>query len=156
MSTSEERYLQIGEVAEKLGLTPRTLRYYEEIGLLAPPSRMEGGFRLYSPADISRLEQIIQLKRLLGFSLAEIKQVVEAIEAVKLLKAESKKAGDLPTKRDTLRRAVEILEAQVTILDGRLAQISEMRDKFRQRVRHLREQLDQVEQELQAASSTQR
>ena len=77
---SGERYLQIGEVAEQLGLTPRTLRYYEEIGLLAPPSRMEGGFRLYSAADITRLENIVQLKRLLGFSLAEIKQVVEAMD----------------------------------------------------------------------------
>ena len=106
---SGERYLQIGEVAEQLGLTPRTLRYYEEIGLLAPPSRMEGGFRLYSAADIVRLENIVQLKRLLGFSLAEIKQVV----------------------------------------DGRLRQVAEMRDRFDERSLRVRERLEQIEAELQ-------
>ncbi len=146
---SGERYLQIGEVAEQLGLTPRTLRYYEEIGLLAPPSRMEGGFRLYSAADIVRLENIVQLKRLLGFSLAEIKQVVEAMESLKLLRQESKLASDLETKRDTLQKALAILEQQVDVLDGRLRQVAEMRDSFNERSLRVRERLEQIEAELQ-------
>ncbi len=146
---SGERYLQIGEVAEQLGLTPRTLRYYEEIGLLAPPSRMEGGFRLYSAADIIRLENIVQLKRLLGFSLAEIKQVVEAMESLKLLRQESKQASDLETKRDTLQKALVILEQQVDVLDGRLRQVAEMRDSFNERSLRVRERLEQIEAELQ-------
>ncbi len=146
---SGERYLQIGEVAEQLGLTPRTLRYYEEIGLLAPPSRMEGGFRLYSAADIVRLENIVQLKRLLGFSLAEIKQVVEAMESLKLLRQESKLASDLETKRDTLQKALVILEQQVDVLDGRLRQVAEMRDRFNERSLRVRERLEQIEAELQ-------
>ena len=146
---SGERYLQIGEVAEQLGLTPRTLRYYEEIGLLAPPSRMEGGFRLYSAADIVRLENIVQLKRLLGFSLAEIKQVVEAMESLKLLRQESKLASDLETKRDTLQKALMILEQQVDVLDGRLRQVAEMRDSFNERSLRVRERLEQIEAELQ-------
>ena len=148
---SGERYLQIGEVAEQLGLTPRTLRYYEEIGLLAPPSRMEGGFRLYSAADIVRLENIVQLKRLLGFSLAEIKQVVEAMESLKLLRQESKLASDLETKRDTLQKALAILEQQVDVLDGRLRQVAEMRDSFNERSLRVRERLEQIEAELQVA-----
>ena len=148
---SGERYLQIGEVAEQLGLTPRTLRYYEEIGLLAPPSRMEGGFRLYSAADIVRLENIVQLKRLLGFSLAEIKQVVEAMESLKLLRQESKLASDLETKRDTLQKALVILEQQVDVLDGRLRQVAEMRDRFDERSLRVRERLEQIEAELQVA-----
>ena len=148
---SGERYLQIGEVAEQLGLTPRTLRYYEEIGLLAPPSRMEGGFRLYSAADIVRLENIVQLKRLLGFSLAEIKQVVEAMESLKLLRQESKLASDLETKRDTLQKALMILEQQVDVLDGRLRQVAEMRDRFDERSLRVRERLEQIEAELQVA-----
>ena len=146
---SGERYLQIGEVAEQLGLTPRTLRYYEEIGLLEPPSRMEGGFRLYSAADIVRLENIVQLKRLLGFSLAEIKQVVEAMESLKLLRQESKLASDLETKRDTLQKALVILEQQVDVLDGRLRQVAEMRDRFDERSLRVRERLEQIEAELQ-------
>ena len=146
---SGERYLQIGEVAEQLGLTPRTLRYYEEIGLLEPPSRMEGGFRLYSAADIIRLENIVQLKRLLGFSLAEIKQVVEAMESLKLLRQESKLASDLETKRDTLQKALVILEQQGDVLDGRLRQVAELRDRFNERSLRVRERLEQIEAELQ-------
>ena len=149
---SAERYLQIGEVAEQLALTPRTLRYYEEIGLLAPPSRMEGGFRLYSAADIDRLESIVQLKRLLGFSLREIKQVVEAMESLKLLRQESKQASDLETKRDSLRKGLEILEQQVEVLDGRMRQVAEMRDQFNQRSQRVRERLQQIEAELQAVA----
>ena len=149
---SGERYLQIGEVAEQLGLTPRTLRYYEEIGLLAPPSRMEGGFRLYSAADITRLENIVQLKRLLGFSLAEIKQVVEAMESLKLLRQESKQASDLVTKRQTLQKGLEILEQQVEVLDGRMRQVAELRDQFDERSLRVRERLEQIEAELQAVT----
>ena len=149
---SAERYLQIGEVAEQLGLTPRTLRYYEEIGLLDPPSRMEGGFRLYSATDIDRLESIVQLKRLLGFSLREIKQVVEAMESLKLLRQESKLASDLETKRDSLRKGLDILEQQVEVLDGRMRQVAELRDQFNQRSLRVRERLEQIEAELQAVT----
>ena len=149
---SAERYLQIGEVAEQLGLTPRTLRYYEEIGLLEPPSRMEGGFRLYSSSDISRLENIVQLKRLLGFSLREIKQVVEAMESLKLLRQESKQAADLETKRDSLLKGLEILEQQVEVLDGRLRQVVELRDQFNERSMRVRERLQQIETELEAVT----
>jgi len=149
---SADRYLQIGEVAEQLGLTPRTLRYYEEIGLLEAPSRMEGGFRLYSSGDIDRLENIVQLKRLLGFSLREIKQVVEAMESLKLLREESKQASDLETKRDSLRKGLEILEQQVDVLDGRMRQVAELRDQFNERSRRVRERLQQIEAELQAVA----
>ena len=149
---SAERYLQIGEVAEQLGLTPRTLRYYEEIGLLEPPSRMEGGFRLYSSSDINRLENIVQLKRLLGFSLREIKQVVEAMESLKLLRQESKQAADLETKRDSLRKGLEILEQQVDVLDGRMRQVAELRDQFNERSLRVRERLQQIEAELEAVT----
>src|SRR3989304_3090422 len=75
-----EPYLQIGEVADRTGVTQRTLRFYEERGLLKAPSRMEGGFRLYSEEDIERVEQIKRLQNLLGLTLAEIKDMVEAEE----------------------------------------------------------------------------
>src|SRR5438105_12090673 len=68
-SRREYGYLQIGEVAERTGVTQRTLRFYEEKGLLKPPSRMEGGFRLYSAEDVQRVERIRQMQNLLGFTL---------------------------------------------------------------------------------------
>src|SRR3546814_20989947 len=69
---------QIGEVADRTGVTQRTLRFYEEKGLLPPPERMDGGFRLYSDDDVQRIEYIRRLKQYLGFTLAELKERVEA------------------------------------------------------------------------------
>src|SRR5579872_2924687 len=79
-SAASEEYLRIEQVAARTGLTKRTLRYYEEIGVLAPPSRTEGGYRLYSEHDVQELERIKRLKDLLGFSLAEIREMVHAEE----------------------------------------------------------------------------
>ncbi|MBM7633258.1 MerR family transcriptional regulator [Geomicrobium sediminis] len=68
--------LTIGNLSKKTGVTVRTLGYYDQIGLLAPASRTEGGHRLYDAAQIIRLEQIVSLKYL-GFSLDEIKLMIE-------------------------------------------------------------------------------
>src|SRR2546428_11690381 len=68
-----EACLQIGEVAERTGVPQRTLRFYEEKGLLRPPSRMDGGFRLYSESAVGRVEQGRKRETLLGPALAETK-----------------------------------------------------------------------------------
>src|SRR5437870_9703751 len=96
----DEPYLQIGEVAERTGVTQRTLRFYEEKGLLKPPSRLEGGFRLYSENDVQRVEQIKRLQRLLGFTLADIKEMVEAEEVKSQLRAEYRREADVSERRD--------------------------------------------------------
>ena len=70
--------LRIGELSTASGVSRDTLRYYEEKGLLKSPTRMDGGFRLYSAEDVERMRRIIELKSLLGFSLAEIKEMLEA------------------------------------------------------------------------------
>ena len=68
---------QIGRVAEQLGLSIRTVRYYEEEGLVEPSARSEGGFRLYSDEDIERLEAIKRMKPL-GFTVQEMRDVLDA------------------------------------------------------------------------------
>jgi len=95
-ASQEQAYLQIGEVAERTGVTQRTLRFYEERGLLKPPSRLEGGFRLYSEDDVRRVEQIKRLQSLLGFTLAEIKEMVEANEVKMQLRATYRKDAAIP------------------------------------------------------------
>src|ERR1700678_3745215 len=67
---------RIGEVAKLTGVTTRTLRYWEELGLLRPASRTDGGERLYTPADLRRVTRIRDLQELLGFSLEEVKAVL--------------------------------------------------------------------------------
>lgn len=64
-------YMKIGELAKRTGITVRTLRYYDEIGLLSPTERMESGYRIYGPKEIERLQRIISLRHL-GLSLKEI------------------------------------------------------------------------------------
>jgi DNA-binding transcriptional MerR regulator len=71
--------MQIGEVAERIGLSLRTIRWYEEVGLAVPSARSEGGFRLYVDADVERLRVIMQMKPL-GFSLEEMRELLELLD----------------------------------------------------------------------------
>ncbi|MER3406779.1 MAG: MerR family transcriptional regulator [Chloroflexota bacterium] len=143
----EPRYMQIGEVAERTGLTQRTLRYYEEIGLLPPAARMEGGFRLYTEADLRRLETIVQLKRLLGISLAEIKRIVEADELLHQLRQERKRASEPAEKRAVILQALTVLQEQIATIDGRIAQMQALRERYAHRLARLQERLAQLEEE---------
>lgn len=70
--------MQIGEVAEQVGLSLRTVRYYEEVGLVAPVERTPGGFRLYDANAVERLKLVRDLKPL-GFSLEEIRDIVDMV-----------------------------------------------------------------------------
>jgi DNA-binding transcriptional MerR regulator len=73
-----QRTYQIGEVTERVGLSLRTVRYYEEVGLVVPPERTAGGFRLYTEDDIERLIMAKELKPL-GFSLDEVRTILDLI-----------------------------------------------------------------------------
>src|SRR6266550_1480970 len=74
----EKQLYTIEQVANRTGFTKRTLRYYEELGLLPPTGRTEGNYRRYTESDIQRLEQIKKLRDLLGFSLTDIREILEA------------------------------------------------------------------------------
>lgn len=124
---NRDNFLQIGEAASLTGLTQRTLRFYEERGLLYPPERMHGGFRLYSPADIERIERIKQLKELLGFSLAEIAEMLDAEE---LAGGSGRRDASLAedgcrsdTARDGLRR-------QLDLIDQKMAGMARLREQI--------------------------
>lgn len=72
--------MHIGELAERTGLSLRTIRHYDEIGLLKPSGRSEGGFRLYSAEDFDRLMLIRRMKPL-GYSLEQMAELLDAIDA---------------------------------------------------------------------------
>jgi DNA-binding transcriptional MerR regulator len=111
---------QIGEVAERLGLSLRTVRYYEEAGLVSPTERTEGRFRLYSEEDIARLDLIKQMKPL-GFSIQEMRELLDAREAVvdgapgepayeRALERLSEFAAETKVKTEELRRQLDRAE----------------------------------------------
>jgi DNA-binding transcriptional MerR regulator len=74
--------MQIGELAERVGLSLRTVRYYEEMGLIEPQTRTEGGFRLYTEAHVDRLALIKRMKPL-GFTVQEMRELLDARDAVR-------------------------------------------------------------------------
>ncbi len=105
--------LQIGQVAERTGLSLRTIRFYEENGLVRPTSRSDGGFRLYSEDDVARLEVIKRMKPL-GFSLEEMSELLTLLADLARL------PGDA-TLTDRLRMFHEAATARVLALREQLA-----------------------------------
>ncbi len=102
MSASEQS-LRIGDVAKLAGTTPRTIRYYEEIGLLPnAPGRPSGGHRLYTQEEVERLREVISLKELLGVTLDELKDLLTAEEARAAVRAELRREDVAPARRREL------------------------------------------------------
>ncbi len=153
VAAPDEAYLQIGEVAERTGVTQRTLRFYEEKGLLKPPTRMEGGFRLYSEEDVQRVERIKRLQTLLGFTLAEIKEMVEAEEVKLQLRQEYCRDADVADRRAKIEKAIEVTERQVTVIRQKMDALAELRGHLEDRLEKYRSWVAQLEEqasELQA------
>jgi len=121
---SEE--LRIGEVAKLAGTTPRTIRYYEEIGLLpAAGGRAPGAHRTYAEADVERLTELLRLKALLGLSLEELKELVEAEGARAELRREWQSGVDDPVRRR------QILDESLTYTARQLALVRRRRDEIK-------------------------
>lgn len=154
MPESTEAYLQIGEVAEQTGVTQRTLRFYEEKGLLRQPERMEGGFRLYSEDDVKRVQKIRRLQGLLGISLAEIKEMVDAEEVLRELRAQYRPESGLEEKRRQLEKAIEVTQRQHAIVMQKTQQMHEMEVQLEERLKLFDRWMAELEQlERQAAGA---
>jgi DNA-binding transcriptional MerR regulator len=144
---ADEPYLQIGEVADRTGVTQRTLRFYEERGLLKPPSRMDGGFRLYSENDVGRVGQIKRMQSLLGLTLAEIKEMVEAEEVREELNATFRPDRPVEERIQRVARRIEVTERQFAIISTKLQAMLEMREDLESKLQHYREVIDELEKE---------
>lgn len=109
-------YRTVGEVAKKMGVTVRTLQYYDREGLLCPSAESEGGRRLYTDKDVVKLHQILSLKHL-GFSLGDIKNRLTALDTpTQVAEALAQQAAEIRGKMDALAeslRDLELLRAQV-------------------------------------------
>ena len=118
--------LRIGEVAVRSGVTPRTVRYYEELGPLPRSEREHGKHRTYTEEDIARLREITRLRDLLGLSLDELRSVVVA-EAVRADARRRYHESDSPAvRRDALEEALPHLETQLGLVRRRLGELQEL------------------------------
>jgi DNA-binding transcriptional MerR regulator len=91
--------LSIGTVARLLGVTPRTLRYYEELGLVTPSAHSPGGNRRYTELDVARVRRIRELQALMGFNLDEIRAILAAEDDLERLRAEYRSMAPPPRRR---------------------------------------------------------
>ena len=112
---------RIGEVAKLTGLTTRTLRYWEELELLQPSSYRASGERLYSPADVARVTRIKNLQELLGFSLTEVRAVLDAGDVDVLDRVRS----ELNTEHVSPTRHLELLDEGIAANDQLLERLEE-------------------------------
>ena len=145
-----ERFWRIDQVAARTGLTKRTLRYYEEIGLLEPSPRTDGGYRLYREADIEHLERIKRLRDLLGFSLAEIREIAEAEEQREQVRAAWQRETDPRARLAWLDRSEELTRHQLKLIEEKLSGLQEMQSNLLARL----ERIEARRAELSAPLST--
>ena len=128
--TDEQSLYTIEQVATRTGFTKRTLRYYEEVGLLLPTGRTEGNYRRYSEADVERLERIKNLRDLLGFSLADIREIMEAEDERGQIRVAYKHETDTTSKVAQLYRADELIRSQLHVIEKKLTGLEQMRIKL--------------------------
>ncbi|MGY6651406.1 MerR family transcriptional regulator [Amycolatopsis sp. TRM77291] len=108
--------MQIGEVAERTGLSLRTIRYYEEVGLVVPSARSQGGFRLYTDPDVDRLELIKRMKPL-GFQLEEMRDLLAILDPIPGSPEIADPAARLGEFSETAEKACVELRARLTIAE---------------------------------------
>jgi DNA-binding transcriptional MerR regulator len=133
-----DAYYRIGEVAERAGVTTRTLRYYQEVGLLDPSSKSPGGTRRYSETDISRLLRIIELRNVMGFDLDRIREILNAEDRLAELREEAQRGTSQQRRREILDEATSLnqrMQAQVrekvTVLEGFLGELERTAARYR-------------------------
>jgi DNA-binding transcriptional MerR regulator len=151
MSVEPEVAYRIGEVATRTGVSTRTLRYYEELGLIDLPGKSSGGSRRYSDADVARIERVLELRNVMGFDLERIAGIVRAEQRLEQLREEYYRGV-------TRRRHAEIVDEATVINDELRAHVTDKlavlhefaRDLDRRAVRldELRVELSLVEPDL--------
>jgi DNA-binding transcriptional MerR regulator len=104
---------QIGLVARELGINPKTIRYYEEIGLIPPAQRTETGYRVYAPADIDRIAFILRAREL-DFSLDDIGEILALREG-----------GEAPCLYVT-----DLVQKQLAVIDAKIAALNQLREEL--------------------------
>ena len=112
--------LRIGEVADRVGVTTRTIRYYEERGLLGAESdRAKGAHRLYEEADVIRLQELIRLRDLLGLTLEELVELAEAEEARAALRGQWEESASDEERARIVEEAIPLVERQLELVTAR-------------------------------------
>ena len=144
-TADEPRLLRINEAAAETGLTPRAIRYYESLGLLAPVARSGGDYRLYDAGDLERLRFIRGLRDDAGFSLTEISQLLEDETARARIRRQFRATTDRAERRALVLDAMERIDRQVATLRRKVGRLESMIAEAEGRREHLADHLAEIE-----------
>jgi MerR family transcriptional regulator, repressor of the yfmOP operon len=139
-----ERLLRIQEVAAETGLTTRAIRYYEEVGLLEPAARSDGAYRLFDASDLDRLRFIRDLRDDAGFSLAQIRQLLEDEAARERNRERFRATRDPRERRVLIVEASERVERQIATLREKRDRLDAMIAEAERRRAHLADHLEEL------------
>ena len=145
--------MRIGDVAALVGTTPRTIRYYEEIGLLpAVPGRPAGSHRLYGEAEVEHLRELLRMKDVLGVSLDELRELVAAEETRAALRREYHAVEDDGRRREILEEGLGLLDRQLELVRRRRDEVKRLEDELLARRRRAKDRLRELNRGTPAAS----
>ena len=142
--------LRISDAATRAGVSARTLRYYEELGILTPSGYTAGGERRYRQADLARLDRILELREVLGMNLDEIKEFLESDTRLDQVREAYRAKRGVGTKaareqqRALLEEALALNEALAEQLNAKLARMDAFRAKLAASAQRCRELLDEL------------
>jgi DNA-binding transcriptional MerR regulator len=146
MSAVQAKPLRIGEVAELLGTTPRTIRYYEEIGLLpGADDREQGKHRLYTQTDVDRVREIMRLRDLLGLTLEEVSALLEAEDARAQLRREIRETEDPAEIKRILEQALGHIANQLELVRRRRRELEQLESELVTKRRSIHKRLGELE-----------
>jgi len=132
---------RIGLVAERTGVSERTLRYYEQMGLLWPSAHTPGGSRRYCESDVVRVDRIRTLQALMGFNLEEIRAVLQAEDRLAAIRQQYHDGGPIP-KRDLLAEGIDVLEDLLAQVHTKLGHLEQFRSDLEAKVARYKELSD--------------
>jgi len=130
--------LRIGEVAQRVGVTPRTIRYYEELGLLGSGNREKGAHRTYAETDVAHLQELIRLRDLLGLTLEELVELAEAEEARAALRGRWEEDPSDEERLRIVEEAIPHVERQLALVRTRQTTLAEFAADLEAKLARLR------------------
>ncbi|WP_442602283.1 MerR family transcriptional regulator [Paenibacillus sp. KN14-4R] len=140
-------WLKIDDVSQRCGLTKRTIRYYEEIGLLSPPQRSEKGIRLYTEAHIEHLQKITNAREVLGVSLQELQQFISISETLETHRKGYWSIEDQKEKYAKLLEIDQIISDQLKLIEQKIEKIHVVRSELSTLQTRARTAIARMEQE---------
>lgn len=138
--------LKIEEVAKRTGLTKRAIRYYEDIGLVSAPERTHGGIRMYSEEDIEKINKILLVKEVLGFSLAEIQQYLAFQTLIEQQKSEYRTTEDREARRLKLTEILEVLQKEKTMIGTKIMRMEQFKEELIEKEKRVLKAIDQLQE----------